>query len=96
MPAQAAIRPDRGDTGRRILATALLLYRRYGHKKTTVVDIARESSMSPANIYRFFHSKKTIEGAVAKNLFNEILAAIIEVASHLADHWLCFCIPSDE
>ena len=80
MSAQVALKADRYDTGRRILATALRLYRRHGHKKTTVADIARELSMSPANIYRFFRSKKAIEEAVVRNLFNEILAAIIEAA----------------
>ena len=80
MSAQVALKADRYDTGRRILATALRLYRRHGHKKTTVADIARELSMSPANIYRFFRSKKAIEEAVVKNLFNEILAAIIKAA----------------
>lgn len=76
MSAQVAIRPDHYDTSRRVLATALLLYRRYGHKKTTVTDIARELSMSPANVYRFFRSKKAIDAAVARNVFDEMLAVV--------------------
>jgi AcrR family transcriptional regulator len=80
MSARVTIRPDHNDTSGRILATALLLYRRYGHKKTTVTDIARKLSMSPANVYRFFRSKKAIDEAVAKNVFSEMLAAIIEAA----------------
>ncbi len=45
-----------------------------------MIDIARELSMSPANVYRFFSSKRAIEEAVAKNVLNEMLAAIIEAA----------------
>jgi AcrR family transcriptional regulator len=80
MSAQVTIRTDHYDTAQRMLATALLLYRRHGYKKTTVTDIARELSMSSANIYRFFRSKKAIDETVVKSLFNEILAAIIEAA----------------
>ncbi len=79
MSERVAIRPH-DDTPRRILATAHVLFRRYGHKKTTVTDIARELSMSPANVYRFFRSKRAIDEAVAKNVFNEMLAAIIEAS----------------
>ena len=37
-----------------------------GHNKTTIADIARRLSMSPANIYRFFASKRAIIAAASE------------------------------
>ena len=48
------------DIRARILTTAERLFREIGYQKTTVADIARELRMSPANVYRFFDSKKSI------------------------------------
>ena len=39
------------------------LFREIGYQKTTVADIAKELRMSPANVYRFFDSKKAIPRA---------------------------------
>jgi len=61
--------------GRKILQAASQLYREIGHRKTTVSDIARRSSMSPANVYRFFPSKRAIEAAVVAELFEEVSMA---------------------
>ena len=47
-----------GDTRDRILEVAERLFRQIGYQKTTVGDIAKELRMSPANVYRFFESKK--------------------------------------
>ena len=46
------------DTRERILVMAERLFRELGYQKTTVGDIAKELHMSPANVYRFFESKK--------------------------------------
>ncbi len=62
---------------RRILEVALRLYRRLGHRKTTVIDIAREISMSPANCYRFFRSKQAIKEAVVGRLLEQVIIAAI-------------------
>lgn len=56
----------------RILATAERLFRDVGYLKTTVADIAKTLKMSPANIYRFFDSKKSIHEGVARHLMNEV------------------------
>jgi AcrR family transcriptional regulator len=48
------------DTRERILEVAERLFREIGYQKTTVADIAKELRMSPANVYRFFDSKKAI------------------------------------
>jgi AcrR family transcriptional regulator len=68
-------------TRRHILDAAIRLYRLLGQKKTSVADIARESSMSPANVYRFFASKQAINNAVADKLFEEVIVVAVE-ASH--------------
>ncbi len=50
----------------RILNKADELFHRLGFYKTTVADIARELEMSPANVYKFFYSKKALVQAVAE------------------------------
>src|SRR3569833_454721 len=61
-----------GDTRDRILEVAERLFRQIGYLKTTVGDIAKELKMSPANVYRFFESKKAIHQAVARGLMGEV------------------------
>ncbi|AWM05936.1 MULTISPECIES: TetR/AcrR family transcriptional regulator [Bradyrhizobium] len=61
-----------GDTRDRILEVAERLFRQIGYQKTTVGDIAKELRMSPANVYRFFESKKAIHQAVARGLMGEV------------------------
>src|ERR1700758_1314474 len=60
------------DTRERILVTAERLFRQIGYQKTTVADIAKELRMSPANVYRFFDSKKSIHEGVARTLMGEV------------------------
>lgn len=60
------------DTRERILEVAERLFRQIGYQKTTVGDIAKELRMSPANVYRFFESKKAIHQAVARDLMGEV------------------------
>src|ERR1700748_1499441 len=59
------------DTRERILVVAERLFRQLGYQKTTVGDIAKELHMSPANVYRFFDSKKAIHEGVARVLMGE-------------------------
>lgn len=61
---------------RRIIQAAIRLHREIGFKKTTVADIARGASMSPANVYRFFASKQAIEEAIVADLFEHVSAAV--------------------
>ncbi len=51
-----------------IVATAERLFRTMGYQKTAVADIARELSMSPANVYRFFPSKAGINEAICARI----------------------------
>ena len=63
------------DVRERILVTAERLFREIGYQKTTVADIAKSLRMSPANVYRFFDSKKSINAGVARRLMSEVEGA---------------------
>ena len=67
-------------TRERILVVAERLFRQLGYTKTTVADIAKELRMSPANVYRFFDSKKAIHEGVARSLMGEVEAAAQAIA----------------
>jgi len=60
------------DVRERILVTAERLFREIGYQKTTVADIAKTLRMSPANVYRFFDSKKSITAGVARRLMGDV------------------------
>ncbi len=68
------------ETRSRILEVAVQLYRQLGHRKTTVIDIAHEISMSPANCYRFFSSKQAIKDAVVGRLLEQVIVAAVDAA----------------
>ena len=68
------------DTRERILVVAELLFRQIGYQKTTVADIAKELRMSPANVYRFFDSKKAIHEGVCRGLMGEVEAEAQRIA----------------
>ncbi len=57
------------------------LFREIGYQKTTVADIAKVLRMSPANVYRFFDSKKAIHEGVARGLMGEVEDAAQAIAS---------------
>src|ERR1700755_1989852 len=63
------------DTRERILVVAERLFRQLGYQKTTVGDIAKELHMSPANVYRFFDSKRAIHEGVCRTLMGEVEVA---------------------
>ena len=69
------------DTRERILVVAERLFRQIGYQKTTVADIAKELRMSPANVYRFFDSKKSIHEGVARSLMGEVEVAAQTIAA---------------
>ncbi|MDE2331953.1 MAG: TetR family transcriptional regulator [Bradyrhizobium sp.] len=74
------------DTRERILAVAARLFREIGYQKTTVADIAKLLRMSPANVYRFFDSKKSIHKGVARGLMGEVEDAAQAIAAQ--------CVPA--
>src|SRR6185312_12851202 len=69
------------DTRHRILVVAERLFREIGYQKTTVADIAKVLRMSPANVYRFFDSKKAIHEGVARTLMGEVESAAQAIAA---------------
>jgi AcrR family transcriptional regulator len=69
------------DTRERILAVAERLFREIGYQKTTVADIAKMLRMSPANVYRFFDSKKAIHEGVARGLMGGVEDAAQAIAT---------------
>ena len=69
------------DTRERILVVAERLFRQIGYQKTTVADIAKELRMSPANVYRFFDSKKSIHEGVARTMMGGVEEAAQAIAA---------------
>jgi AcrR family transcriptional regulator len=69
------------DTRERILVVAERLFREIGYQKTTVADIAKLLRMSPANVYRFFDSKKAIHEGVARSLMGGVEDAAQAIAA---------------
>jgi AcrR family transcriptional regulator len=69
------------DTRERVLVVAERLFRQIGYQKTTVADIAKELRMSPANVYRFFDSKKSIHEGVARTLMGGVEEAAQAIAA---------------
>lgn len=69
------------DTRHDIIDVAERFFRQIGYQKTTVADIAKTLRMSPANVYRFFDSKKAINEAVAARFMNELEVAILAIAA---------------
>ena len=75
--------PRRGGsscTRGRIVQAAIRLYREIGYRKTTVADVARDASMSPANLYRFYPSRRALEEAVVTELLEGVSAAAASAA----------------
>ena len=68
--------PRETDTRKQIVTTAERLFRTLGYQKTTVGDVAKELSMSPANVYRFFDSKAALRDAVGRQLMGEVESAV--------------------
>ena len=78
---QIAADDGASNTRRRIMATASTFFHEIGYQKTTVADIARALKMSPANVYRFFDSKKAINEAVLEQLISEVEALLAGIAN---------------
>lgn len=55
-------------------------FRRIGHHKTSVADIASELGMSRANVYRFFPSRDAINESICRRALNEVTAIALAIA----------------
>ena len=76
MPDSQAAETTRQENVEKILESAERLFRHYGYSKTNVADIAKDLSMSPANIYRFFASKSAIHQALASRMLEAQYVAL--------------------
>ena len=65
-------RADPDEVRARILEVAEERFRRVGHHKTSVAEIASELGMSPANIYRFFPSRDAINEFICRRVVSEV------------------------
>ncbi len=75
---------------KRIFQTALGLFARFGYKKTTVEDVARELGMTPGNLYFYVASKKDLyEKAVGDALasWKDSVAESIKSEKNAADRF---------
>jgi len=59
---------DSNDKRARILATAQSLFLRYGVKRTSVDDVARESGIAKGTVYLYFDSKDALFKAIAERI----------------------------
>ncbi len=54
-----------------ILDAAVLRFEQYGYGKTTMAEIAQDSGMSAANLYRYFKNKQDIAAACSSRCMSE-------------------------
>lgn len=64
-PPRKRLRRPAEETRSEILATAENLFSTHGFSTVTIADIAAAMSMSPANVFKHFHSKAALVDAIA-------------------------------
>ena len=67
-------------TPERILDTAEEVLRRFGPRKTTVVDVARALDVSHGTVYRHFASKSALRDAVSERWLHRVSEPLWQVA----------------
>ncbi|MGR8949281.1 MAG: TetR/AcrR family transcriptional regulator [Gammaproteobacteria bacterium] len=72
------------DLCREIIDAALERFLRFGYNKTTMAEIAEDSGMSAANLYRYFKNKQDIAAACCSKSLNERLERLRIVANSSA------------
>ena len=80
MPTTDVMDQTETDIRERILITTERLFREIGYQKTTVADIAKTLRMSPANVYRFFDSKRSITAGVVSRQMDDVDQALQVIA----------------
>ncbi len=68
-----------------IMAAAISLFARYGYKKTTIDDIARELHIAKANIYRHFANKEDLYHQAVSSVLDAWRAYVQEKISAVSD-----------
>lgn len=69
---------DAAATKARIIEAAENLFRDVGYAKTTVSDIAKDLGMSPANVYRYFKTKASINESICDRIVRNIESQCFE------------------
>src|SRR5882757_3436432 len=64
---------DGADKRVRILDAALGLFLRYGVKRTSVDDVAREAAIAKGTVYLYFDSKDALFAAIAERICDDLL-----------------------
>ena len=57
-----------------ILDAALLLFGRYGYRRTSIDDIAREAGIAKGTVYLYFETKEAIFRALSRRVLDGVLA----------------------
>jgi AcrR family transcriptional regulator len=65
---------DTNDKRARILSAAQDLFLRYGVKRTSIDDVAREAEIAKGTVYLYYESKHELFAAVAERICSDILA----------------------
>lgn len=72
-------------TKEQILDAAEEVLRKYGPRKTTVVDVARALSVSHGTVYRHFDTKAALHEAITKRWIERITQPLDEIAQGASD-----------
>jgi AcrR family transcriptional regulator len=68
-----------------VAAAALREFARGGYRSTTVADVARESGISPAYVFKLFPSKESLFVVALELCYQEVLRALQDGADASAD-----------
>ncbi len=71
----AEVRSD--DKARAIVEAATKLFQRYGFKRTSVEELAREAGVAKPTLYAYFEDKDAIFRAVVQAVCDELLASAV-------------------
>lgn len=77
-PAPAPPREASPDTAARILEAAVSAFSRYGFRRASVDDVAREAGVAKGTIYLYHESKEALFRAVAQVVADRLLAGAAE------------------
>lgn len=83
-PARAAEPPATDDKRSAILAAALLLFGRYGYRRTSIDDLARETGIAKGTVYLYFATKEQIFRALCDLVMARVLAEAERAAATTA------------
>jgi AcrR family transcriptional regulator len=70
--------PAEPDKQGRILAAARSLFLRYGVRRTSMDDVAREAGIAKGTVYLYFSSKDAVFAALAEEMSRDVLAQGVE------------------